>query len=425
MKQEKIIIWADILATQMNHWTFFAIAMAVSIMSGMGKPPFFAWFVCGFVPILFFFIRRYTNNFPAMAGSHALCLALLFFIPVSNIAAKITLIIYEIGLILYSFHSRLRTEERLDEKLAPPAAVGIIALSLFVLHYEEYTGWDMYYIAMTAFYFICYYIRYYLQQYLYFITVNSGSTGYIPRREIFASGAKLTGIYALLGVTALVLFSNIDWLAWLFGQLKNGIVWLREHGVFAWIASLFAKENKPPITQTGTPETVSPGFLPLEMGEPGLFWVILEKTALTILPIALIALLCFAIIRCIKILKALFRKKRALHEEISADDSLDIREKYEIKKEKEARKEPFVFLNPTQRIRRIYKQRIWAKRERITTKENAYLLSTYTARECGNLLFEEQLAQIYEKARYSGVTCTKEDVKKAVGKASYKNGTAD
>lgn len=418
MKQEKIIIWADILTIQMNHWTFFAIAAAVNIMSGTGAPPLFAWFLCGFCPVLFFFIRRYTNGFPVMAGSHIACLALLLYAPVSNTVVKALLLIYVTGLSIYSFYVRLRKEERLDEAIAPPVAVGIIALSLFVLHYEEYAGWDIFYVGMTAVYFICYYIRYYFQHYLYFMSVNAGSTGYIPRREIFASGAKLTGIYALLGVTVLVLFSDINWLAWIFGQLKNGILWLREHGVFAWIASLFNKKSEPPIAQSGTPETVNPGFPPLEMGEPGLFWVILEKAALTILPIALLSLLCFAIFRCIKILKELFRKKRALHEEISADDNLDIREKYEVKKEKAARKEPFAFLNPTQRIRRIYKQRIWAKREHIAAKENAYLLNTYTARECGNLLFEEQLAQIYEKARYSDVKCTKEDVKKAAGKAA-------
>lgn len=421
MKQEKIIAWSDILATQMNHWTLFSIMTAVSILSGVGTPPIALWFFCGLIPVFFFSIRRYTNSLPVMALSHLLCLACFFYIPVPNLAVRITLCIYGIGLIIYSFAIRLRKEERLDEAFAPPVAVGIIALSTFLLHYEEYTNWDIYFIAMTALYFVGYYIKYYFEHYLYFMAVNSNSTGYIPRREIFSSGLKLTSIFAFFGVFVLVLFSDINWLSWIFGQLKAGIVWLREHGFFAWLASLFDREYEAPVEQLANATPASPGFFPMEMGEPGLFWVILEKTVLTIIPIVIVCLLCFALFQGIKNILKIFRKKREVNQEMSDENTIDIREAYEIKKEKEKQKDFFAFLSPTERIRRIYKQRIWAKRANLTGKENARSLNTYTARECGNLLSESQLALIYEKARYSNMKCTKADVKKAAGKS----GTAD
>lgn len=421
MKQEQIIAWSDILATQMNHWTLFSIAAAISIMSGVSTLPVALWFFSGLIPVLFFYIRRYTNSFPVMALSHILCLVVLFFVPVSHPALRIILCVYGIGLTVNSFAIRLRTKERLDEAFTPPVAIGIIALSAFFLHYQEYTKWDSYYIILAAVYFIGYFIRYFFEHYLYFITVNSGSTGYIPRREIFLSGLSLTGIFAFFGVSVLVLISDTNWLSFILRQLRSGIIWLREHGVFAWLASLFGKEEEALPEQVLQAQTSAPESLPLEMGDPGLFWVILEKIAFTLIPIALLCLLCFMLYRSIKTVISIFRQKRQGKKEISAESAVDIRETYEIKKNREKQKDFFAFLNPTERIRRIYKQRIWAKRAALSGKEESRSLNTYTARECGSLLSESRLALIYEKARYSNIKCTRDDVKKA----AEKSGTAD
>ncbi|MCM1254187.1 MAG: hypothetical protein NC321_15310 [Clostridium sp.] len=421
MKQERITELADILAIQMNHWTLFSIAAAIGIMTGKTAPFVALWLLCSLIPIFFFYIRRYTNGFPAMAISHIVCLVLLFNMPVSNHTIKVIMCIYGIGLFINSFYIRLRKEERLDEAFPPPVAIGIIAVSDFVLHYEEYVTWDFYYIVLVAVYFILYYLRYYLQHYLHFMTVNSGSTGYIPRREIFMSGVKFSTAFVLIGVGILALFSDINWLGWIFGQLKNGIIWLREHGLFAWIASLFKKTFDPLVEQTGGAEPGSSGLMPLEPGETALFWVVLEKAVFTIVPIVLICLLCFALFHFIMMARELFRKKRSLNKEIFVEASGDIRESYDIKKKKEKQRDFFAFLSPAERIRRIYKQRIRAKRAILSEKKDAQPLNTYTARECGALLSENQLARVYEKARYSDMPCTREDVKKATGKS----GTAD
>ena len=420
MKQEKIIVWSDILATQMNHWTLFSITAMASIIAGVTAPPVALWFFCGLVPIFFFFVRRYTNGFFVMALSHIICLALFFFLPYPNFAAKVMFCLYGIGLFINSFVIRLRKKERLDEAISPPAAVGIIAVSLFALYYQERPGFDVYYIAMAAIYFICFYIRYYLQHYLYFMAVNANSTGYIPHKEIFASGLRLTGIFSFFAVILLVLFSDIGWLSELAGLLKKGIIWLREHGVFAWLASLFESKYEPLTPQGNNTEQTSSGFMPLEPGEPGLFWVVLEKITMTVVPIVTVCLLCFALFQFIKMVKMIFRKKRMLAEATDGESIRDIRETYEVKKEKGKQKEFFAFLSPAERIRRIYKQRIWTKRTSLAAKGNSHPLHTYTARECGLILSENELALVYEKARYSNAKCTRDDVKRA----SAKNGTA-
>ena len=135
------------------------------------------------------------------------------------------------------------------------------------------------------------------------------------------------------------------------------------------------------------------------------------------MPVLLLLLLGLFLFRFIKMMCERFRHKKLFVNGVSADNSRDIREKYEMKKEEKAQRGFWTFLNPTERIRRIYKQRIWAKRGNLLNGENARQLNTYTARECGSLLQEEQLARIYEKARYSGEECTREDIRKASGKA--------
>lgn len=415
LKREKIIAGADILATQMNHWTLFSILITAAIL-GNRKPPFALWIICALLPVLFFFIRRYTNHFLIMAGSHFLCLILLFSAPVSGLAVKFLTAFYGIGLTVYSFSLRLRTEERLDGTLSPPAAVGIIAFSLFLLHYEEHFEADICFTGMIAFYFICYYIRCYFQHYLYFLTVNTGSTGYIPRREIFLSGAKLSITFTLFGMAAILLVSNWNWLAQLFGTLKEGIIWLRDKGFFALIASFFQQESERPPAQMGDLSPAAPASMALEAGKPGLFWQILEKIFGILVPVLLLLLLGLFLYRFVKMIWERFRRKKHFTESIASDGTRDIREKFEIKKETKKQKDFWTFLNPTERIRRIYKQRVWTKRGRLMSGKNTRQLNTYTARECGSLLHEEQLARIYEKARYSGKECTREDIRKASGK---------
>ena len=415
MKQEKIIAGADILATQMNHWTLFSIVITAAAL-GKREPPFALWTVCAFLPVLFFFIRRYTNHFLIMAGSHLLCLLLLFSAPISGLAVKALVYLYGIGLTIYSFFLRIRTEERLDGIISPAVAVGINALSLFLLHYEKHFGSDICFVGIVSLYFICYHIRCYLSNYLYFLSVNTGSTGYIPRLEIFLSGAKLSIAFTLSGMAAVLLISNWDWLAQLFGALKKGIIWLREKGFFALIASFFQQESERPPTQMGDLPSAAPTSMTLEPGEAGLLWQILEKIIGFLVPVLLLLLFALFLFRFIKMVCERFRQKKLFAKNTSTDNTRDIREKYELKKEKKTQKDFWAFLGPTQRIRRLYKQRVLAKRENLLHQDNARPLDAYTARECGNLLREEQLALVYEKARYSGEECTRKDVKKASGK---------
>ena len=71
---------------------------------------------------------------------------------------------------------------------------------------------------------------------------------------------------------------------------------------------------------------------------------------------------------------------------------------------------PFIATSPKERIRQMYKKRVLASRNAFSV-ENKSALNHYTARECGELLEREELALIYEKARYSNEECNGDDIK--------------
>lgn len=417
MEQEKIIAWTDIVTVQMNHWTFFAILSTISILSGVAAPPVALWLLCMFLPVSFFFIRRYTNGFLIMAGSHILCLALLFQAPAPHVLVKAFLCLYGTGCAVYSFVIRIRSKERLDEPIAPAVAVAVISFSLFVLHYAGHTdtGADIYYMGMAVIYLACYFIRYYFQHYLRFLTVNAGSTGYIPRKEIFLSGAKLSAAFTISWMALLLLASNIEWLSWIFASIRKGIVWLREN-VFSLLALLLGNDDYTPLPRSTEGGGMNQLAILPEAGETSMFWVILEKAVFTVMPLLLIAGICFALFRSILFLKEHFAKKRYHIAAETNGEARDIREKYEARKEKKPARNLPLFLSPTEKIRRIYKQKIQAKHKSLAAKGATHPISTYTARECCRLFSEEPLAAVYEKARYSNEICTKEDVRKAAGK---------
>lgn len=412
MEQEKIILWIDILITQMNHWALFAAAASMSLIFGMEKPPVIPWLICGLLPILLFLIRRYTNRFLIMAGSHILCLILLFFIPIPGKIVKVIICLYGIGLVIYSFMVRLRTKDRMDEEIPPVAAIAVIAVFLFFLHYQKNETWDMYYAGMAAVYFTCYYMKHYFQRYLHFMTVNESSAGYIPRKEIFHSGTKMTGLFTLLCVSILLLAADIGWVSRIAAWLQKAAAWVRDI-LIAWLVLLLRPETEPPVEMTSEMQELSGGGMFPEAGETGLIWQILDKIIMIAVPALFLFLFCSALYRLIKLLRERFRMKQSYLSAYGTDNSRDIREKYEEERKTDARKDFFAFLNPAERIRRIYKQKIWTNRSRLTAKGDYGRLLTYTARECGELLSEQRLAQVYEKARYSREKCTIEDVKKA------------
>lgn len=421
MKQEILTIGKGILVIQINHWALFSVAVAVSALM-QERPQVILWIFSSVLPVLLFLIRRYMQGFGTIIGCHLFCLVGIFLIPIPSVTWTVIFRIYEILWIICSFVMRIKENQEEEQEIPPVVAIGIIGISLFGLHTQGYKDFDKYYVAVVVVYFFCYYIKYYFQKYLHFLTVNKNNTGFLPREEIFAFGIKSVGMFTLLGVPFLLLISDLEWFSIVSIWLKKAGTWLGRifYIVFSWIGEILFKNVNYPKKKFEY-ELLEQ----IEQKEAGWYWEVLQNIIMVIVPIVLFCFLCVGIVKGIQLIKERLNKKLVLKldKEKIKEGSIDIREKCERKK-KEKKEKPsflFAFLQPNERIRYLFKQKVLKNRIKLVQEGEKKSLLYYTARECGSLLLEEQLVQVYEKARYSGEKCTKEDVKKAVQrkKASF------
>lgn len=407
IRQERIIIGRELLVTQMNHWALFPAAVTLVHLINGGKPQLLLWVVCSLLPFCLFLVRRYTDQFLLFLVSHVGLAAGMFLTPCESLPEKVILIFLTAGYLMYSFYLRVQGGGRLDSPVHPGFAVGVGAFSLLMQRYQGNGQMDAYYVIPLIAVLGMYFLQYYMERYLYFLTVNESSAGHIPQREIFTSGMGLAALYTGAGMIFLLITSNVGWLTAVMAQVLKALRWL------AGLLPATEPEESSTIETAG-----EQGIMGMSLPEPGetaLFWIILEKILIiTFFCLAFAALLWMSV-KMFRYLYDRFGMKKAVKKEV-LESVMDVREKCGIDREKEKSKALFSFLDPAQRIRRIYKKRIWAERYRLTEPGNESRLENFTARECGNRLEEEALCSLYEKARYSRDECTSWDVKEARGK---------
>lgn len=403
MKQESLIRWKELLVIQMNHWVYFAIVMTCLGLIGDQKPGMPLWILLSILPYVLFLIRRYTDSFLIFVLSHAGIGGAVILLPIEHLAVKAAICVTVIWYVVHSCVLRLRTAERLGQPIHPAAGVLFSAAALLIQRSQGHKDWDIYYVVSVIAFIAFYFIYYYVKSYLNFLMVNSSSAGHIPEQEMFRSGVILAGIYTLTGAVVLFVTGSFAWLSQLLDPVRR---------LIAWLLNKFSYNSVPgdPVPDI-VPETSVPNQLfPFEETEPSLIWVLLEKILFGAVMAALAAGAVLGIVRLILFLWGSFHKKAVIQED-QLDGIRDIREKCGIEHKQGDKKPMFGFLNPSRRIRKIYRKRVLAEKDRLLEETDTGVLDMLTARECGRRLDLEEMAGIYEKARYSGEECSMDDVK--------------
>ena len=137
---------------------------------------------------------------------------------------------------------------------------------------------------------------------------------------------------------------------------------------------------------------------------------ILYKVFIFVLVVAIIYYGTRAIIQFVK---TNFTKVGKKPEAITILSNQDIRESCRNTKEKKEKRNLLGFLSNEQRIRTLYKKRVIHDKAAIIGDKVEQELSYLTAKECCDKLSEQQLKQVYEKARYSQEIISPEDVRLA------------
>lgn len=405
MKRERIVLLMELFRTQGNHWALFPMAVTVMTLIGVESPLLLWWIGLSFLPFLLFLIRRYTNHVAVFALGHGAAAAAVilsagaFF---NGLPQGKLLILCSLGYVFSSFVVRLDGKGRQDGSIIPAAGVPIAAVAVLIEHIQGTGKHDAYYTVSLILHLGFWAMAYFAERYQRFLKVNEGSAGILPEREIFRSGAFMTTVYTLAGVLLLLLTANIEWLAGLLAPVKAALLWL--------LGRLVNGKAEQPlevvVSEAPEVERLAPDFSGGIRVSP--LWRIVEKLFSVLMVILAVAAVVLCVVMLIRFLRERFRRRL----EVSAkwlDSVQDVRESCEI--EKRGRGGGFLSgrLSPEGRIRAIYKKKVMSQKARL--ERGAARLELLTARECGRQLEAQEMAGIYEKARYSAESCTGEDIK--------------
>ncbi len=360
------------------------------------------------MPLFFlYYVRKRSKHLPVLLMLHGLVVVLLYVLPAANGVNRGVRLFVGCGFVIYSLWLRFRTQDFTAEPLPLPLVFGISFFCLFLQHYQGDDAWDLYYRMSLILVFLLYAVILFLQSYEDFLTVNRLSTGKIPFQEIFRSGIHSTTTFVLLSGMVLFLISQFAWLKPFLQILRNGILM-----VLRFLFGLFPTDSMEPefiIEQSG-----GSGEMPLPGSEdPFILWVILEYIAI----IALFIVAVYFLYRGIRKLIAFLRDRMHFlpeSEKEAMPENSDIRERLAgisgraVSNDK--KRFSFLFPDAAQKIRNMYQKKMntcGLAKERI---------SFYTARDAEMALDTPGMAEIYEKARYSGIPCTEEDVRRMKNK---------
>lgn len=412
MKQERVIYIKELFATQMNHWILFSVVMTILGLTGCGKPGFLPWVPLSLLPFLMFLIRRNIKDrilFVLGSIGIAAVFAVFSLFVISERAAQVLACIVVAGYFIYSCVMRFALKDRLSAVISPVIGMVIVGVGLFI---QRTWGWkegDIFYIVLAAVILGLHFMNMFVKNFLQFLEANGDSAGRIPAREIFSSGIGITAIFAVGGIGILLLSSRVEWLGTILNGIWEGIVnFLRKLNILKEI------ETNSSETASGLP-SMTDMLLPDNSGAvTSVFAQILQKVLIVAGTVAAVALVIFGICKIVEFLRS-YQKDgtgKATAELNSMDDT---REKVQVEKRRSKQGSPFGFLSYRERIRKQYKKKILSEKNRIIGTGDKELLSYRTARECGNIIEDQELVRAYEKARYTEDACTAGDLKLAKG----------
>ena len=334
----------------------------------------------------------------------------VFFLPLGFIAYRIVFTVFAFFYAVYSVFLYTTTLDKLSVSFSPVFTGGIGIVSLFVLHRFNYVKYDPLYVILFLISLSLYFLRMYLDKFVEFINVNLASAAHIPVRNIFKSNSILLSIYVVIGAAIIFVLSSFNFISKVFhgtGEfLRRAIIYL---------LSLLPE----PEEVTTNAEEVVRNELPMGYGdlfvagEASPVWKYVDLLTTSLVIVLLLALLFFVIKKVYEFVSAKYKKRKPLTV-INNTDYEEVHERIEEKVKTVERRRFNLFENfsPSMQIRNLFKKRIKLSKMILTKSGDEDKLSYLTAKDCERILNLKEMADIYEKARYSENPVTSDDVNK-------------
>ncbi|HJA92536.1 MAG TPA: hypothetical protein H9717_05405 [Candidatus Eisenbergiella merdipullorum] len=407
------------------------------------------------VPACFWLIRIFVSRFWLFMLLHAAVFAAAVGLLGDDVFQRVLFGFFAALYLIVSFRARLQ-DRREEEGLLGPVAAAIAAAVSFLLCAYLGDGAACGRILNAALlYALLFFADTYMRNLERFVQFNKSSNAHIPVRRMLIRGGGLTLGCSICVVALLALGTNQPFMDRAGEILQNGILWL-VRGLLRLVGlllSLFGRKEGG--TEIAAQQEASvQQFMTAEIQEQP-FWVEILLQMLQYLFLAAgAAFLIFLLYRVVAAAVRRFNEGKVKRTE-DGQKAEEIRETLRTERRKRKKEDSLrIFARtPEEKIRRIFVRTIqhtarfrnpegrpggergrdlWRKdaRESLvrakTARELAFLLDGHGG-ETENSAFEE-LARLYEKARYAGISypkgmppddgqrreiCTAEDVKRA------------
>lgn len=416
------------LATQLNYLVPAAVIIVLYGMFAEGEISVWRLALLAAFPFLLYGLRCVCKKFSVFLLAHLLLTAVLQSVLCLNAVYMLERVIYPLVLYAYvglSFYWKgLRDGEYGEEIMHPAIELSILTLCLLVQNQLGDKSQNHIFIYLTIGYLCVYFLYYYLENYFTFLMVNRIGQAEALGKNIFHSGAGMVVAYTVLGAGILAACTNES----LIHKMTDA--WKAVHAALVrLLLSLLPKgtpvEEIPEEVFSETQKEIE--WMNQEAAGSSVIWeilgVLLEIAALIAVAVCLYSLLRM-VIRNLKLLFGDKEKKQDLQKDSNVWQT---EEDLSPRHSSHRKRKPFESLSVNFKIRRAYTRFIRSKYLRLVKQDRA-ALKNMTARECMSVLTEignreacQEIAEIYERARYSGEECHAEQLR-AVKRAMVEAG---
>ena len=402
MRQTSIQLLREYFATTANHFAFFPMVIMFAATSKPRPITLIGWILLGFLPFFLFIAREILQSFLLQIALLPLFAGLLYVLPIQPENLKFTYLFFAAVYLLISLFKSVKREFGATKCLPPFIPLGLNVILGIIAIYVNHLKFSFYMHFAVIISVLASFLAFYLDQYLSFTIRNEETASNMPKKKIFKSGFSATTTFVgLLSIPLIVTsaFAVPD------DFFRNLMHWIRVNLriLIRYIKGLFnEKERDTHIIDGAEMEQLQ--RLNLVENNTSLFWRVLEVIIFAVVLLVFLYVMYKLILKIYHFITSFEKRKVVLEAEEETED-IDVREDLNVKlKEDEDDKEGL--LSPGRRIRHLY------RKVALSTPRQPYTLYRMTAREFGQ---EENLpadmALLYEKARYSSQTCTKEDLK--------------
>lgn len=454
--ERKLETAVDLLEIVMNFMLFVGIETVADIALGGFSAPVYVLLIPLSAPLLFYLFRRAVNCLPLFLLLHIAVVAALFWLGGFCPTPLLWRISFTAVGVIYAVVSlRIRLTKKEDGEGENAAGfMGVAAVAaFFTCSYlgSEAGGARILWLVLA--WLAGHWARSYLANFLGYMQMSQKAAGAMPEKRIFQGGIISVAVYGGFSLVVLTLCSRAALLDKLSVLVKRaGLFLLR---VFVNFIALFGSETGQEAEEMPMQESLGAQMMMLPEAEEAPWWMeLLDKIVITALSVVAIAAFIMLIVMLIRLLIQNFYGRKREKREIRQEGYVEEEERLERKRSRPEQKIPAIGGTPGQRVRRIFKKTVQQimKEEAAAPKgsgaANSRLLldmseirkmeaeekegkktgagigamHAKTARELAALCAErkgssgeawEDLCALYEKARYTQETVTREDVKEA------------